>query len=67
MSFVEGRVEQKGRERWFTDGRDLRVRLGMAGDVGRRVVLGVRSGTPRVEAGGVRLFEPGDFGRSLGP
>jgi multiple sugar transport system ATP-binding protein len=67
MSFVEGTVEQKGRETWFTDGRDLRVRLGVAGEVGRRVVLGVRSGTPRVEAGGVRLFEPGDFGRSLGP
>jgi multiple sugar transport system ATP-binding protein len=26
MSFVEGTVEQKGRETWFTDGRDLRVR-----------------------------------------
>ena len=67
MSFVEGTVQRQGRETWFTDGRDLRVRLGVAARAGRRVVLGVRSGAPRVEAGGVHLFEPGEHGRSLGP
>jgi multiple sugar transport system ATP-binding protein len=67
MSFVEGTVQQKGRETWFTDGRDLRVRVGVAADAGRRVVLGIRPGAPRVEADGVHLFEPGSFGQSLGP
>jgi multiple sugar transport system ATP-binding protein len=67
MSFVEGTVEQEGSETWFTDGRDLRVRLGVAADAGRKVVLGVRPGVPRTDAGAVRLFEPGDFGHSLGP
>ncbi|MHC5007562.1 MAG: ABC transporter ATP-binding protein [Planctomycetota bacterium] len=67
MSFVEGTVQQQGQETWFTDGRDLRVRLGVAADAGRKMVLGIRPGASRVEADGVHLFEPGDLGRSLGP